>query len=472
MAIFKLDRLQTATALAIIVLSLGLLWMPPIIGVADNGDFHRMLYWGKFEPPALPFEDLYFGWINREYRITRHPLRAWYGFPSSDAIFIKASAILALLWPGGGKFDLRLLGLTHVLGFAAAAVLLLGGWRAGPRLSPYLLIAGLLFFFCDSSYLVYFQSFYSESATFIFFFALLGACLHLAGERISVRHLAIFFGSALFFITAKPQNLPLILPLALFAADLYRRARERAERRTIIIGMSIIVIIAASVYLVIPPNMKKANLYNTVFNGVLRWVPSQTEALRDLGLDEGMKQLTATSYFATPVDVESAEFQSAFYARTSLLKVGFYYLLHPSVFLRALKVSSLRGYDVKRNNIGNFEKSAGYPRDQTATRWSLWSRFKRQVGLRPLWATAGYLTLLLVGIAAIWRKGERNFAFLYLVLWMMMIISFVTPVMADGESDLEKHLFLYNVFFDLSLLFAAAYLVKAVGPRLDARRRA
>ena len=55
MAIFKLDRLQTATALAIIVLSLGLLWTPPIIGVADNGDFHRLLYWGKFEPPALPF---------------------------------------------------------------------------------------------------------------------------------------------------------------------------------------------------------------------------------------------------------------------------------------------------------------------------------------------------------------------------------------------------------------------------------
>ena len=469
MAIIKLYRLQTATALAIIVLSLGILWTPPIIGVADNGDFHRMLYWGKFEPPALPSEDLYFGWINREYQITRHPLRAWYGFPSSDAIFIKAAAILALLWPGGGKFDLRLLGLTHVLGFAAAAALLLSGWRAGPRLPPYLLIAGLLFFFCDSSYLIYFQSFYSESATFIFFFAMLGAGLHLAGEGMSVRYLIVFFASALFFVTAKPQNLPLILPLAFFAADLYRRARERAERRTIIVGMGIMILSAASLITIIPPNMKHANLYNSVFNGLMRWVPSQTETLRDLGLDEEFKSLTETSYFAPPVDVYGAEFNSAFYERTNVLKVGLYYLLHPSVFLRAMNVTSKRGYDMKLRHLGNFEKSAGYPRLQTATRWSLWSRFKSNFGLRSIWATAGYLMLLLVGIAAMWRKGERNFAVLYFALWMMMIISFVTPVIGDGENDLEKHLFLYNVFFDLSLLFAAAEVVRL---RLDARRRA
>jgi hypothetical protein len=53
----------------------------------------------------------------------------------------------------------------------------------------------------------------------------------------------------------------------------------------------------------------------------------------------------------------------------------------------------------------------------------------------------------------------------------MMVISFVTPVLGDGENDIEKHLFIYNVFFDLSLLVLTGHLLRTASSRLDARRR-
>lgn len=478
MSIGRPNRAEIGALAAIIILALTLLWTPPLVGLADNGDFYRLLYWGKFEYLPGDEKDRLIGWFEREFQITRHPLLAWYGFPSSEAIFIKASALLALLWPGGGRFDIRVLGLVHALAFAAACYLLLKGWRAGPRLSPVVLYAGLLLLFCDLGYLVYFHSFYGETASLIFLLGFTGAGLLLAAsEQASRRMVAVFLALAFLFIIAKPQNLPFIAPLALCSWRLV----EKKHRRTAAIAMAFMIVVAAGLYLAIPRGMKEANLYNSTFNGILRWSSSPESAIEELGLDKRLAVLAGSNYFETglPVDIHSEQFRSDFYERMSPVSVIVHYLRHPATLYRAMKATTQHAYTLQPAPFGNFERSAGYPFRAKATRWTLWSRFKDRQAPRSVIFTTGYMGLLLGAIGILWRRGrakegrikEGRIAEFYLALWMMMLISLIMPIIGDGESDIEKHLFLYNAFFDLSLLFLAGYLARGVRARLDARLR-
>jgi hypothetical protein len=51
------------------------------------------------------------------------------------------------------------------------------------------------------------------------------------------------------------------------------------------------------------------------------------------------------------------------------------------------------------------------------------------------------------------------------------VFSFVIPVLGDGEADLGKHLFMFNVCFDMMVLSAAAAFVYGIVRIAAAARR-
>jgi hypothetical protein len=154
---------------------------PPLVGQANNGDFERLMRWGQIRYITQDYAEKYFAWINHEFRIAGNPWLG-YGFPSSEAVFIKLSAIAGDWLLPGDRFDLRILGFVHLLGFVAALWLLLRGWRAYTQRSPFWLLPGFLLLFCDLGYTAYFHSFYSEPSSLIFLLALVGAGLWLAAQ--------------------------------------------------------------------------------------------------------------------------------------------------------------------------------------------------------------------------------------------------------------------------------------------------
>lgn len=42
------------------------------------------------------------------------------------------------------------------------------------------------------------------------------------------------------------------------------------------------------------------------------------------------------------------------------------------------------------------------------------------------------------------------------------IIQFIIPVICDGEADLSKHLFLFNVCFDIMFIYMVVWLIDSV----------
>ena len=457
----KPSRAELAALVLVGALVLVQLMWPPIIGVASNGDFERMMKWGGLEYVAQDNNEKYFGWINREFRFARSPWRVWCCFGSSEAIFVKLGAIVGNWLLPGDRFDLRIIGIVHLLGFLTAFWLLLRGWQAATQLSPLWLLPGFLLLFCDLGYTAYFHSFYSEPASLIFLLAMVGAGFYLA-TRPDLGTLTVFCLCAGLFIAAKPQNFALAPALLLFCARLWFLRREGMWRG--LLAVFAIALVSAAVLLnLIAPHYRDATRYHSVFYGILKDSPTPEQDLRALGLDERFAVLANTTTFhqGLPLDINSPEFRADFLDRISHFKVLRFYLTHPHRLLEKLRLTAARGYTLRLEYAGNFEHASGQPAHSQAYRWSWWSSFKQEHWPKSLWLLAGYCLLL----AGLLLKGYRRAApsgrllcEFGLMLWLMLLAAFVTPIIGDGESDLTKHLFLFNALFDLSLLFFTAYL--------------
>lgn len=57
---------------------------------------------------------------------------------------------------------------------------------------------------------------------------------------------------------------------------------------------------------------------------------------------------------------------------------------------------------------------------------------------------------------------DRIFLEILLLVWLTGILQFVIPVIADGEADLSKHLFLFNACFDIMFVASSVWLAVMV----------
>jgi hypothetical protein len=438
---------------------------PPILGLANNGDFERMMKWGGLEYITPHYDEKYFNWINRDFRFTSSPWSVWRGFGSTEAIFVKLSAIIGDWLIEGDRFDLHILGFVHVLAFIAAFWILMKGWQASTGFSPLFLLPALLLIFCDLGYTAYFNSFYSEASSLIFLIAMVGAGLKLAAQNPKqTRSLLLFCLCTGLFIGAKPQNFTFIPPIILFCFRL-AMVERRKSWRAIIAAFVLTLVVAAGALNIIAPWYTNNGKYQSTFYGILKDSPDPAQDLRDLGLNEKFAVLANTTTFHQnlPVDIRSREFHEDFYQRINHLKIIGFYLTHPDRFLDKLRLTVRHGFTL-RAGYGNFEKATGAPPQSEAERWSFWSGFKKSYWPKQLWLFVAYCAILLVLIVKGYREGKatrltREF---HLMLWLMMLIAFVTPIIGDGESDFIKHLFLFNALFDLSVVFLSGFLLRRI----------
>jgi hypothetical protein len=463
----KLSRSEVVALILAGALVLTQLLWPPMVGMADNGDFGRLMRWAHLEYATPDPDERFFNWINREYRFASNPWLPRPGFFSTALFFTQPSAIIGYWLLPGGRFDLRILGVVYSLGFLGASWLLMRGGRASARLSPLFLAPPLLLIFCDLGYAAYFHSFYTEPAAFIFLLALVGVGFSLAAdERKPLGSLLGFCFFAALFIGARPANLVFAPFVTLFCARLFWIERE-IRRRLILAGFALSLIGAAILLQRIAPWYANNGKYQSVFYGVLKDSPTPEQDLRALGLDEKFAVLANTTIFHPnlPIDIRGREFHVEFYERISHLKILRFYLTHPRRFIAKLELTSRQGFTV-RNYAGNFEKSSGEPAGAKAQRWSLWDKFKQKLWPKSLWFFVVYSLLLGALIVSAWLKSGHQRGRLALefcfTLWLMMLAAFVAPMLGDGESDLVRHLFLFNALFDLSLLALSALLLASL----------
>lgn len=437
------------------------LLLPPIVGLADNGDYAVVMDLFKLEPVNGNPEDLYFRYLVPKYRLEsqRKP---------EVTLLTTAHLTLAPAWllnhvvSKDGYFDLRWTGLTHGLMAAAALALVLPLLQNVPGWRRTALAAALLLVYSDPQYVAQMNSFYTDATAFAYL--MLAVAFYLrrlygAGDpRRNAWGLALSLGM---FAAAKSQHALLAGPLvALLAgqhaplAPLGRRGRIAALAA---LGL------AGAVCLAFTPRAYTAQaFYNVVFLELLPRAADKPAVLRELGLKEEWIVYSGTGAYTPGTAIRDETFRQEFLARASHLRLAAYFLRHPGQAWALIKLGMIEAA-YQRPYIGNFAKQEGLPPSHKSEAFYLWSRWK-YLGFRdrPVLQFSYAVAVASLAVLLAWRKRPDLFPAV-LTLAVMAAIELGLGVLAD-VAETTRHLFLYLALIDL-LAVAAVCLMALPGTR-------
>lgn len=468
-----------AAVLAVFLLAGWLLFTPPVVGVADNGDFSRLMRIAGFRylDDHETYEERYFHYAHQYfgYKSNWGP-----SYVTSQVLFLAAVGRVARLFQPD-MFDIRWLGAAYTPLFAAAVYLLVRhapavpGRKAVSALTAAAIGLMILFVFGDIGYLAYFQSFYGEPYAFAGMLLAASAALAAATkERPPSGLLLIYFAAAFAVVTSKVQYAPLGLIFAALAWRLFAHRAENRRRRHALAGIAVL-LTGTAVMLAVPNGLKHINLYQSVFFGILKDSPDLARDMRELGIPERYAALAGTNYFQKDAAIPQDDpgLRRDVLERLSHADVIRYYLRHPDRFVQKLEKAAASAHFIRPYYLGNYDRSAGKPPRALATKFSAWSTWKARHMPGNLMFFAGGFLMYFMALAVWWiRTNSRR---MRLALETMLAValagafSFVIPVLGDGEADLAKHLFMFNVCFDMMVVSAAAALICGIA-RLAARR--
>ena len=459
---------MTRRNIAVLIAAAGILvyqlMIPPVVGLADQGDYARLLGPFHLGPVAQRPYDRYYGYFNRTYQHDPNfKIPGWEIYSSQD-IFVGAAILLNKWISKDGLLDIRVLAFLEMLVFLAICYfLLLATAKLLPGREHYLIAAALIVIFCDAGYICYFNSFYSEPATYLSLLALLAVWLDwIANGPADAKHFALFTLCALLFVTAKPQNVPVGIILAVYLL----RFRKFLQPRWMAPAASVILLAASLVmYWTVPRPVRLAQIYNMIFMEMAPQSPSPAAELGELGLDPAYARYSGSTAFIPDTAFWNPAFQDQLDARVSRAAIVWHYLRRPAKFLNYVRGVLPRGTSLRPVGVGNFEKSAGYPPVSHARSFAVWSRFHEHY--LALWSSGVLIGLMLAVPLAGWIAARardlraRLVAECYAVLALAAVAVFFTTILGDAH-DIVKHLHLYNVLTDICLVFAAAVVLSRI----------
>lgn len=454
--------LAAALTGAAAILSLQL-FVPPIVGLPDNGDYERVMGYAGFQHTTGVYGERYFSFLRARYAIVAP---GWFrgGYHSSETILAFVARYVHLAFSKQPVFDIRLLGAIH----AALLLLSLAGLiRAirGLAVPTQALVAGLLVFvFTDIGYVAPFNSFYSQTASLLFLLLTVAiAAVAVRRGQLSGGLLLAYFGCALLFVGSKPQETLAAPLLALFGMRLTGVRWLGPWRRTAVwLGVGLC---AFAVWYArhTPRTLREASAFQIVFDDLLAHSPAPGADAAELGLDPDWVKYTGSNPYAPDSPLLDPRFGARFLHRIGYRQIFQFYLRHPTRLVGRIERASLQAWSL-RPAFGNFERSPERPEKTLATQFSLWSRVRGRLGTHPLL----WIVLLLGGnlaaaLATYRRSTQRGRLFREgVVLGVLMSgLAFAVCVLAMAPPDLSRALYAYHARCDLLLIADAGWMAEA-----------
>jgi hypothetical protein len=473
------------------------LFIPPLVGLANSGDFPRIMASFDLRYPGNEAVDSLRLFVVRKME-WHHGLAVHY--PSSSLLFVGTALLASVPLSRNGLFDIRILGVVYVCVYLFTFWLLGKYTRTLSALHRILLYALITIVFADVGYVAYFNSFFSEPASLVFLSAtvslgLIAAIQDRSGRR-SMLVIAGFFLAALLFSTAKVQNTPLALVLAiigyrlamLFPHEEPRRRRRRKIHSLALAGALILFsVVDFAAYTVASRQIRFVNLYDSVFYEILAHSPTPEDDASELGMDPSMAQFAGSTAYAQGLPEEVKEQLLANVSSVSIVK---FYLRHPGRLLDLSRRAAKSSFS-RPAYLGNYERSyvlrigrkpvsndlLVLPNEYQSRKFALWSLFKQSYLPKSLWFI---LTFMLMNLACIVAKRarvdrtpeDRAVTELHAGLVLMAMLQFLTVIVGEGEYEIVKHLFLFNLLCEVCFVFLVMYGVSAVTALLKPRAKA
>ena len=391
-------------------LVIAVVFLPPSVGLASNGDFEKVSrYYNLVETASDQFH----------FATQHYPIDAakhWdSGFVTSEHLPAWVAVQLQRLG-GSPRFDIRWVGLAH------AAVFLLAIVIAAPRLNGRLdgwLSAATLIILGDVANLAYFNTFYMDAAGLVFLLLAIAAYLRQWPWLVTI--------ATVLFVLAKPQHAVLGLPAVAFFLTRHQ-------------WTTALLVLAALTYSLrsVPDDYAPPAVFNMIFYQLLPASANPSQDLRELGLGDEFLRYRGMYSFSEGAPIHDPDFNRAFRKRTSHARLAIFYLRHPLTAANILLRQMSEAGQI-RAPMGNYDRSTGKPPSAMSYSFALWSSLKS-----ALFNGRGYL-LLAATVLLSWF-GRRQWT-LVLTLWLAAI----TGCLADCL-EVTRHLYFFHLLFDLLVL--------------------
>jgi hypothetical protein len=432
------------------------LFGPVPIGLADNGDFPKILG-GMAIGHAPGTEKATAGWyFVTDYAISRQ-LYWWLGHvPSSEYWMAKAAKRLALWFSPGGHFDIRYMGGVHLAVMALAFWFLIRAFRKRPLWQTIVLSALLLFICTDIEYVQFFSTAYADAAAIVFFCCFVGVALNIClnPELNNVRWMLAFTFFGCLFLSSKLQHQLGIFPMCALAV--WFGWRTRGWRKQLIWVIPIIAFIATTIGMVknTRSDYRADPIYAMIFSRLAPMSHDPNQVLEDFGLPDIYRKYIGTLPFQKGYLLNDASERQYFVNNITLGKVAGYYLSHPEMCYRVL-ASDLK-LAAPSVNLDNWtakhfrmDQYAAH-RDDMRFRW--WSSLRRAIAsawwmLNPLF----YAAVFLLGIAAALRPNLSVRLPIWPILLLLCFEGASTFAVASLNDYVEtsRHIILFQICTDL-----------------------
>ncbi len=335
------------------------------------------------------------------------------------------------------------------------------------RLPLYLTLAAPFGFMISCrDYLAYLNTFYQETASFIFTLTLLAGIVLLKRNSRSKGLFLLSLLCVILLAGAKCSTfyIPLlaipILYYCRFSGETLRRVLLHYFRTGILLTAGIVV---AAIYFTFQPEMMHYNRYNSLFDGVLTFSKNPQNRLAELGLDDYSACVGHSAYSA-----EGAQFIGGHLDKLSHLNTLHVLWKEPVILFRVAAHAAGNMQDVSLDYLGKYAyndprsklEGAIVPdcemRSETPPPWSacnLWAALKFRIfpiGYVFFLTCFFYIIFFGVGLGQPGICGELSIIGLFAAL--ACAVDMLIAILGDGRSELIKHLFLANLLFDIATI--------------------
>ncbi len=464
----KLFKFEIVVVLIVAVFLIGVLLISPIIGVADNGDFERIMSTTGLSYKTSDNNERYFNFVNREY-ISTYPFVNGVGYFSSQVILVLLAKIISsLVLFNKGVFDIRFLAVIYCFLYLLFIYFIIKYDKKSVPIVNIISIMLTVIIFTDLGYISYFNSLYGEALSYTSLLLTVAISIYLSKTR--KPHILALFGfyvSVIFLTGAKIQNIPIGIVLALFSLLFLGLRNDQGWKKVVVTCIIAIFITSVASYFSISDIFRVCNKYQSVFYGVLKNSKSPQEDLEELGLKKEYALLAGTNYFMKeyPINIKDTVFQEEINSKVSPFKVALFYFRHPQRYIQKLEITAENAFNLIQG-FGNYEKAYAEKPKKEVSYFRMWNDFK--VNFLP--HSLSFLLLFFAAYTAIlsfqyWKAGrasEKIYFGTFLLVMLIGIIQFVVPIICDGEADLSKHLFLFNVCFDIMFVYMSVWLIEGI----------
>ncbi len=462
--------IEIVVLIIIAIILVNTLFIYPIIGKSDNGDFHRLTLYGGLLNLSNEYKNIYDGAVHIHYLILSPTLYVpFYIDWVSEAIVIKLAVFISLFVHNfhSSMFDIRYLSFVYSVIFLVAIFLIINFKKFSPLLK---VTAGIfiIFFFTDASYLEFFNSFFGEAGTIVFFFLSIGTYLNLISkEKPKIRHFIYFFIASACFLTSKSQELPLLLFMLIIYGGLFVYYKNRGQRKCIIKASILVIILCSVSYFSLTDTMNENNVYQSVFSGILRGSKTPQKDLRELGINKKFMVFYGHSFYETynGNDPVGQEMLKEFYPKVSPVKVLGFYFNHLDRLWEKIVDSADNAYDFSLPSKSNFMKDQ-YTHNKLANTFRTGFIKKYPYVHRNIYVFILF-SIIYLGVVVFYfiKYKDKNTRLLTLMLLFILASGssqLILPAIGSGHGDFGKHLFLLNLSYDIMIGTSLLWIVNCV----------